>query len=87
MKLFLLVSCFLQENYVRSWAFTAFSAFSVQAQKLNQQPAVTYNMGNRNFIIKKNKVNANAAVGIFFVALLFLRRLNIHNKHQSKHCF
>ena len=33
----------------------AFSAFSVQAQKLNQHPAVTYDMGNKDFIIKRNK--------------------------------
>ena len=43
--------------------------------------------GEQRFHNQRNKVNTNAAVGIFFVALLFLRRLNIHDKHQSKHCF
>ena len=49
----------------------AFSAFSVQAQKLNQQPVVMYDMGNRDFVIKRNKVNKSAAVDIFFVVLPF----------------
>jgi len=40
-------------------------------QKLNQQPAVTYDMWKRDFIIKRNKVNTNAAVDTIFVALLF----------------
>ena len=53
--LFLLVFCFLRENSVRSWAFPAVSAFSVRAQKLNLQPAVTYDIGNRDFVIKRNK--------------------------------
>ena len=53
--LFLLVFCFLRENYVRSWAFPAFSVFSERAQKLNQQPAVTYDVGNRDLVIKRNK--------------------------------
>ena len=87
LKLFLLGSCFLRENYVRSWAFPTFSAFSVQARKLNQQPAVNYYMGNRDFIIKRNKVNISAAVDIFLAALLFLRGLNVHDKYQSKDCF
>ena len=78
-ELFFFVSCSLRENYVRSWAFPAFSAFSVRARKLNQQPAMTYDMGNRDFVIKRNKVNASASVDIFFVALLFLRRFNILN--------
>ena len=97
----------------------------MRAQKLNQQPAVTYDTGNRDFVIKRNKVNTSAAVDltlkmtsaqvvetsvnvisnspsqdythphdrsflnydIFFVALLFLRGLNIHDKRQAKHCF
>ena len=45
-----------------------------------------YDMGNRDFVIKRNKVNTSAAVDIFFVALLYLRGLNIHDK-QSKNCF
>ena len=44
-KLFSLVYCFLRENYVRSWIFSAFATSSLWAQKLNQQPAVTYDMG------------------------------------------
>ena len=44
-KLFFLVYCFLRENYVRSWIFPSFATSSLWAQKLNQQPAVTYNMG------------------------------------------
>ena len=54
----------MRENYVQSWAFPAFSAFSVRAQKLNQQPALTYDMGNRDFVIKTNKENTSAAVDI-----------------------
>ena len=80
MELFLLVSCFLHDNYVRSWVFPAFSAFSVRAQKLSQPPAVTYDMGNGDFVINRNKVNTCAAMDIFFVALLFLHGHNIHNK-------
>ena len=89
-ELFLLVFpgfFFLPENYFRSWVFTAFSAFSVRAQRLNQSPAMTYDMGNRDFVIKRYKVNTSAAVDIFFVALLFFRGLNIHDKHESKYCF
>ena len=44
-RLFSLVYCFLRENYVRSWIFPAFATSSLWAQKLNQQPAVTYDMG------------------------------------------
>ena len=44
-KLFSLVYCFLRKNYVRSWIFPAFATSSLWAQKLNQQPAVTYDMG------------------------------------------
>ena len=44
-KLFSLVYCFLRENYVRSWIFPAFATSSLWALKLNQQPAVTYDMG------------------------------------------
>ena len=69
---FFLFPVFLRESYIRSWAFPAFLAFSVWAQKLNQQPAVTYGIGKRYFVIKRNiKVNTSAAVGIFFVVLLF----------------
>jgi len=41
---FLLFFCFvfLRENYVRSWALPAFVAFSLRAQRQNEQPAVTY---------------------------------------------
>ena len=49
-ELFLLVLCFFlwRENYVRSWAFPDFKAFSLRAQKqLNRQPAMTYDLGNR----------------------------------------
>ena len=53
-KLFSLVYCFLWENYVRSWIFPAFATSSLWAQKLNQQPAVTYDMGKRDFVIKRN---------------------------------
>ena len=70
-----------------SWAFPTFLAFSRRAQKLSQPSAVRYDMGNRDFIINRNKVNTSVAVDIFFVALMFLRGLNIHNKHQSKYCF
>ena len=44
-KLFSLVYCFLRDNYVRSWIFPAFATSSLWAQKLNQQRAVTYDMG------------------------------------------
>ena len=44
-KLFSLVYCLLRESYVRSWIFPAFATSSLWAQKLNQQPAVTYDMG------------------------------------------
>ena len=44
-KLFSLVYCFLRENYVRNWIFPAFATSSLWARKLNQQPAVTYDMG------------------------------------------
>ena len=50
-ELFLLVFCFFffwRENYVRSWAFPDFKAFSLRAQKqLDRQPAMTYDLGNR----------------------------------------
>ena len=58
----------------------AFPAFSLRAQKLNQQPAVTYDMENRDLVIKRNKVITSAAVNMFIVVLLFLRGLNIHDK-------
>ena len=45
MKLFSLAHCFLRENYVRNWIFLAFVTSSLWAQKLNQQPAVIYDMG------------------------------------------
>lgn len=80
LELFLFVSCFLRENYFRSWAFSAFPAFSVRAQKLYQQPAVTYDMGNRDFVMKRNKVNTSAAVDIPYLSVMFLRGLNIHDK-------
>ena len=38
---------FMRENYTRSWAFPAVATFSLRAQKLNQQSAVTYDKGNR----------------------------------------
>ena len=44
-KLFSLVYCFLRENYARSCIFPAFATSSLWAQKLNQQPDVTYDMG------------------------------------------
>ena len=47
MELLPLISCFLRENYVQSWAFPAFAAISLWAQKLNQQPTVKYDMGNQ----------------------------------------
>ena len=50
------------------------------AQKLNQHAAVTYDKGKRVFVIKRNI----PVVDIFFVVLLLLCRLNIHNKRQSK---
>ena len=37
-ELFPLVTCFLQGNYIRRWAFPTFAAFSLWTQKLNQQP-------------------------------------------------
>ena len=36
------------------WLFLLFFCF-LRAQKLNQHPAVTYDMGNRDFLIKRNK--------------------------------
>ena len=45
LKLFYLVYCFSRENYVRSWIFPAFVTSSLWAQKLDQKPAVTYDMG------------------------------------------
>ena len=44
-KLFSLVYCFLRENYVRCLIFPAFATSSLWALILNQQPAVTYDMG------------------------------------------
>ena len=60
-KLFSLVCCFLRENYVRSQIFPSFPTSSLWAQKLNQQPAVMYDMGKRDFVIKRNKVNTSGA--------------------------
>ena len=55
-ELLLLVSCFLQQNYVRSWAFPTFLAISGRAQKLSQEPTLRYmyDMGNRDFVINRN---------------------------------
>ena len=71
MELFLPFSRLLRENYARSWAFPAFLAFSLRAQKLGQQHAVTYDMGNGDFAMERNKVNTSAVVDIFFVVFLF----------------
>ena len=62
-KLFSLVYCFLQENYVRSWIFAAFATSQLWAQKLNQQPAAMTGgrMGKRDFVIRRNKVNTSGA--------------------------
>ena len=63
-KLFSLVYCLLRENYVRSWILPAFATSSLWAQKLNQQPAVTYDMGKvgkRDFVIHRNKVKTSGA--------------------------
>ena len=63
-KLFSLVYCFLRENYIRSSICPAFATSLVWAQKLNQQPAVTHDMGRmgkRDFVIKRNKVNTSGA--------------------------
>ena len=70
-ELFLPFSCYLRENNAWSWAFPAFLAFSLRAHKLGQQNALTYDMGNRDFAIKWNKVNTSAVVNIFFVVSLF----------------
>ena len=59
----------------------------MRTKKLNQPPAETYVMGNRDCVIRRNKVNTSTAVDTFFVSLLFLRGLSINNKHQSKYCF
>ena len=50
----------------------------MRAQKLNQQPGVTYDMGNRDFVIKRYKVNTSAAVDIFFVALIFTTNMSLN---------
>ena len=47
-----LISCFLRENYVRSWAFPAISLW---AQKLNQQPTVKYDTGNQEGAIDNKR--------------------------------
>ena len=83
-----LVSCFfilfVRENCVRSWAFTAFVAFSLLARKLNRQPAVTYEMGNREKAID-NKGSRELLKGfcLHYLSEMFIRGLNIHDKHQS----
>jgi len=71
-ELFPLVYCFLQGNYVQSWIFPAFAVFSLWAQNVNHQPAVTYDMamGKRDFVIKRNKINTSAAMHTFFVVQL-----------------
>ena len=54
--------------------YSRFLAFSLRTQKLGQQNALTYDMGNRDFAIKRNKpvkVNISAVVDIFFVVSLF----------------
>ena len=51
MELFPLVSCILQENYVQSGAFPAFVVHLLQARKLNQQPAMAYDMGNSEELV------------------------------------
>ena len=68
---FLSFTVFLRENYVRSWIFPALVAFSLWAKKLNQQPVVRYDMGKRNFVTKRNRVNTSACVDTFFVVQLF----------------
>ena len=73
MEFFPLVYCFLQGNYVQSWILPAFAVFSLWAQNVNHQPAVTYDMamGKRDFVIKRNKINTSAAMHTFFVVQLF----------------
>ena len=84
-ELFPLVSClFVRESYARSWAFPALAAFSLRAQKLNQQSVVRYDMGNREEAID-NKGLRELFRGICRPCLseMFIRGLNIHDKHQS----
>ena len=83
MALFPLLSCFLRENYIRSWAFPAFAAFSLWAQKLNPQPAVTYPMGNREEAID-NKGPHELFEDFFlpYLSEMFIRGLNINDKDQ-----
>ena len=77
----------LRENYVRSWAFPAFAASSLRAQKLNQQPAVTYDMGNiEKAIDNKRPRELFKGYCLPYLSQMFIRRLNIHDKHQSL-CF
>ena len=84
MELFLLVSCFFRENYVRSWAFPAFAAFSLRAQKLNQQPAATYDVRNREKAIdKKGSRELFKGFCLPYLSEMFISGLNIHDKHQS----
>ena len=80
--LFPLVFCFLRENCVRSWAFPSVCSFSVRAQKLNQHPAVCDVWYEEQRC--HNQEKQGAAVDIFFLVLLFLRRLNVYNKHKLK---
>ena len=84
MELFPLVSCLLRENYVRSWAFPSFVAFSLRVQKLNQQSTVTNDMGNREEAID-NKGPGELFKGFClpYLSEIFIRGLNIHYKHQS----
>ena len=74
---------FLRENCVRSWAFPAFAAFSLWAEKLNPQPAVTYHMGNREEAIdNKGHHEFFEDFSLPYLSEMFIRGLNIHDKDQ-----
>ena len=63
-ELYLLVSCFLRENYVRSWAFPAFSAFSVRPKSALFPPF---------FFFGKPNISKVKFVELFLLVSCFLR--------------
>ena len=66
-KLFSFVYCLLRENYVRSWIFPVFATSSLWAQKLNQQPAVTYDKGKDGVHSNTPLWLADETSGCFFM--------------------
>ena len=85
---FPLVSGFLfAEKLLSKLGFSCFCGLFFASQKLNQQPTVTYDMGNREKAID-NKGPRELFKGLCppYFSEMFIRGLNIHDKHQSL-CF